>query len=129
MIKITKEITKRLSMERYYDEESFINDCKSYIKAVQSGRILYKVMTVSKSGMSRTISISSFEGTMTQGYYKNYINLLEAMGYKINDNGDAKITGCGMNMLFATNYNIIHSLHKMKFISQAKRDILAQKVN
>ena len=129
MIKIPKEITKRLDLEPYYDEESFINDCKSYIKAVQSGRISYKVMSVARSGMSRTISISSFEGKMSQGYYRTYTSMLEALGYKLNDNGDAKITGCGMNMLFATNYNIIHSLHKMKFISKAKRDILAQKVN
>ena len=129
MIKIPKEITKRLDLEPYYDEESFINDCKSYIKAVQSGRINYKVMSVARSGMSRTISISSFEGKMSQGYYRTYTSMLEALGYNLNDNGDAKITGCGMNMLFATNYNIIHSLHKMKFISKAKRDILAQKVN
>ena len=129
MIKLNTEILNKIEANEYYDEESFISDCKSYIKAVQSGRILYTVTSVSQSGMSRTINISSYEGTMTKGYYRNYINMLETLGYKFNKNYDIKVRGCGMNMLFSTNYNIIYNLFNMGFITKAKRDSLSQKVN
>ena len=131
MIKLSKEVTKRLSNEAYYNEDDFISDCKAYIKAVKSGRILYTVTHVSNSGMSRDINIKSYEGTINKGYYRSYYGMLEALGYSFSrmNRDDIKVGGCGMNMLFATNYNIIHSLYNMKFISKAKCDILAQKVN
>ena len=129
MITLTKEIVKTINKETYYSEESFINDCKKYIKVVQSGRILYTVTHVSSSGMSRNINIKSFEGAMTNGSYRNYYMMLKILGYMFAKySSDIKVSGCGMDMLFATNYNIIHMLHSMKFISKAKRDVLAQKV-
>ena len=85
MIKLSKETIKRIKAQSFYSQEDFIKDCKTYIKAVQSGRILYTATHVSASG-------------------------------------------CGMDMLFATNYDIIHTLHRMKFISKAKCETLAQKV-
>ena len=63
-ITLSKEIIKEINNMEYYDTESFISDCKTYIKALKSGRLQYKVTHVSKSGMSRNIEIQSFEGTM-----------------------------------------------------------------
>lgn len=130
MIKLSNEVIKRLKKEEYYTKEAFIRDCKTYLKAVSSGRILYAVTHVSSSGMSRNISIKSFEGKISNGYYRNYGMMLKTLGYNLNSNTlDVKVGGCGMDMVFATNYNIIGSLEFMKFISKKKSEILAQKVN
>ena len=128
-IKLSAEVQKNITKESYYSETDFVNDAKAYIAAVKSGRILYTVTSVSKSGMSRNISVESFEGKMTGGHYRNYIGFLRALGYKIDGFGSVKIGGCGMNMLFATNYNIIHSLHRMGFVSKKECGVLCQKVN
>ena len=129
-IKLSAEVKKRITKESYYSETDFVNDAKAYIAAVKSGRILYTVTrtSVSKSGMSRNISVKSFEGKMTEGYYRNYIGFLRALGYKIDFFGYVKISGCCMNMLFYTNHNIIHALHRMGFLSKKECDTLAQKV-
>lgn len=128
MITLSKEVLKNLNNEEYYSEVDFISDCKIYIKAVNSGRILYNITHVSNSGMSRNIHITSYEGSMAKGYYRSYYGMLKALGYSFN-NHDIKVSGCGMNMLFKINYDIMHDLRKMGFISKVKCDILAQKVN
>ena len=75
-INLTNKIIKRIESNKYYSKENFINDCKTYIKALKSGRLQYRVTSVSKSGMSRDILISSFEGSMAKGYYRNYVSML-----------------------------------------------------
>ena len=129
-ITINKEVTKRINKEEFYHVDTFISDCKTYIKAVEAGRILYTVTHVSQSGMSRNINIKSFEGKMIKGYYRNYNAFLTVLGYKFADkySSDIKVNGCGMDMLFDTNYNIIHSLYEMGFITKDKCEILSQKV-
>ena len=127
-IKLAAEVQKNITKASYYSETDFVNDAKAYIAAVKSGRILYTVTSVSKSGMSRNISVKSFEGKMTEGYYRNYIGFLRALGYKIDGSGSVKISGGGMNMLFTTNHNIIHALHRMGFMTKKVCAVLAQKV-
>ena len=129
-ITITKEIQKKIDNREYYNTELFIKDCKQYIKAVESGRILYRVTHVSQSGMSRNISITSYEGTMSKGYYSSYYYMLEMLGFKFANkhSNDIKVSGCGMDMLFATNYDIINELFHMGFMSMAKCNTLAQRV-
>ena len=130
-IKLSQEVINNLKKENYYTEEAFINDAKTYIKAVKSCRIHYSVTQVSASGMSRNISIMSYEGSMSKGYYRNCFAMLRVMGYRSADkySHDIKVSGCGMNMLFATNYNIIHSFYRMGFINKTTCDTLAQRVN
>jgi hypothetical protein len=36
------------------------------------------------------------------------------------------IGGCGMDMIFHTNYTIIHRLHRLGFINKKQCDFLAQ---
>lgn len=125
---LSKEVLKNISKNEYYSEQQFIDDCKTYIKAVKSGRILYTVTNVSKSGMSRTINIKSYEGTMKSGYYRQYSSMLEALGYPTVNWSDIRVSGCGMDMLFYTNYNTIHQLHRMGFMNKKSCDTLAQRV-
>ena len=75
-IELKKEMLKAIDNMDYYTQEDFIRDSKIYIKALKSGRLQYRVTNVSKSGMSRDILISSFEGSMNKGYYRNYTLML-----------------------------------------------------
>ena len=127
MITLNKETIKAIDSINYYSEEDFIKDAKCYIKALQSGRLQYEVTKVASSGMSRHIRITSFEGTMARGYYRTYIALLRALNYKFAGD-DIVVRGCGMDMRFATNYDICHTLCSMKFMSKAKCQSLAQKI-
>lgn len=126
---LSKEILNNLKKNEYYNEEDFIYDCKVYIKALKSGRLQYTVTNVSKSGISRDINIQSYEGTMAKGYYRQYTGLTDALGYKRSGWADIRVGGCGMNMLFATNYNIIHDFKRMGLISDKECKTLSQKIN
>lgn len=130
-IELKKEMLKAIDNMDYYTQEDFIRDSNTYIKALKSGRLQYRVTSVSKSGMSRDILISSYEGSMNKGYYRNYTLMLEVLGYKFVSkySSEIKVSGCGMNMLFATNYNIIHTFKRIGLINQKSCDVLAQLMN
>lgn len=128
-MKISNEMIKEVEKNKYYNVEMFEKDCNAYIEAVKSGRILYNVEHVSASGMSRKITIKSFEGTMEKGYYRNYFAMLEIFGYKMNKDYTITVKGCGMNMLFATNYDLINQMFKMELLDKETCDTLAQNIN
>ena len=128
---LSKEMIKNISKNEYYSQEDFIKDCKCYIKALKSGRLQYTVTNVSKSGMSRDIFIQSYEGTMTKGHFRTYFGMLKVFGYKEASkySSDIRVGGCGMNMLFATNYNICHDLKRIGLITKKECELLCQKIN
>ena len=128
---VTNEMIKRIESNEYYSKEGFIKDCQTYIKALKSGRLQYRVTNVSKSGMNRDILISSFEGSMNKGYYRNYTLMLEVLGFNFASkySSEIRVKGSGMNMLFATNYNIIHTFKDIGLISKKQCDILAHLIN
>ena len=130
-VTLSKEMIKNISKNEYYSQEDFIKDCKCYIKALKSGRLQYTVTHVSNSGMSRDIFIQSYEGTMQNGYFRTYFAMLKVLGYKEASkySNDIKVSGCGMNMLFATNYNIIHDFKRMGLLNNEECKTLAQKIN
>lgn len=115
--------------------ERFISDAQTYLRAVKERRISYTVDTVSKSGMSRTLIITSCERSRWENkvsyHYRQYNTMLQAMGYSVKRGyrDSIRVHGCGMNMLFATNYNIVWSLHRLGFISRKQCDVLCQMVN
>lgn len=129
-MKLSQEMIKQINKNEHYTEENFIEDCKTYIKAVKSGRLRYRVSHVSKSGMSRDIVIESYEGTMSKGYYRTYTNMLEVLGYRLTSpyGSDIKVSGAGMDMLFDTNYNIIHTFKSMGLITAKTCVVLAQRI-
>jgi len=130
-----KEIQKRINKLQFYNETDFISDAKCYIKALKEGRLRYSVIKVSASGMSRQIQIISCERAgsyKTKGqsfYYRQYYTFLKVIGYRWNKDRDAIIvSGCGMDMLFHTNYNIIHRLTRLGFINKKQCAKLSQMI-
>lgn len=130
-IALSQEMIKNISKNEYYSQEDFVKDCKCYIKALKSGRLQYTVTHVSNSGMSRNIFIQSYEGTMTKGHFRTYFSMLQVLGYKEASkySSDIRRYGCGMNMLFATNYNICHDFNRMGLITEKEFKTLCQKIN
>ena len=121
--------------EKYlYTEEQFSADCKRYIKAIKEGRMMCSIGSVAPSGMSRTIKF--VELTKRKGdkqlfalnFLLNFYQLFKVLGYKLaGSNSDYfRIHGCGMDMVFHTNYTIIHVLARLGFISAATCKSLAQ---
>ena len=130
-ITLSKETEKRLSKEEYYTKEMLLDDIQDYIKALKEGRLQYLVMNVSSSGMSRAILIQSCEQSKSNNsfYFRQYSRMFEMLNYKLDKNYNIKVSGCGMNMLFATNYYLIQTFKSMNIISENEADILAQKIN
>ena len=127
-VEADKDIMRKLSKEKHYSTDDLIRDINTYINAVKSGRISYDVIAVAKSGMSRTIKITSCEKGKERYYYRQYQVMLGILGETVV--GDTiRVYGCGMNMLFATNYNLIRMFRRLGFISKKQCDTLAQKVN
>jgi hypothetical protein len=125
-----KTFVKKLNTLRYYSNEQFINDAKRYISAIKQGRMLCNIGSVSNSGMSRTMSFKSCEKSGKRYYYRNYTCLFICLDYsETNDkNGYFRIGGCGMDMVFHTNYTIIHMLYRYGFITKNECNSLAQQI-
>ena len=130
-ITLSKDIEKRLSKEEYYTKEMLLDDIQDYIKALKDGRLQYLVIKVSPNGMNRNILIQSCEQSKTNNnfYFRQYTRMFEMLGYKLDKDYNLRVSGCGMNMLFATNYYLIRTFKSMNIISDAEAEILAQKIN
>lgn len=110
-------------------EESFIYSCERYIKATKEKRMICSIGSVSSSGMSRTIKFLEMakNKTSNEHHLLNFYQLFEVLGYtKIKNSDYFRIGGCGMDMVFATNYNIIHQLKHLGFITEKASKSLAQ---
>jgi hypothetical protein len=130
---ITNNIAKELKLsnvEHYGSTEidTFIQNAKRYVKAVKQRRIICKIDTVSSSGMSRTIKFLECSGSVKTGFnYLNFYQLFDQLGFsKVRNNDTFRIHGCGMDMIFHTNYTIIHRLWRLGFISKKECEYLAQ---
>lgn len=125
-----KEISKRLKNESYYNQDQFINDAKRYIKALKEGRMICSIDKVSASGMSRTIKFLSCEKrSIDKSYiYLNYFAFFCTLAFSPADKNSHyfRISGCGMDMIFHTNYTIIHTLCDLGFINKEQCRYLAQ---
>lgn len=123
-----KELMKAINNCKYYSVEQFIGDANRYIKAIQEGRMICKIASVSASGMSRQMRFCSMEkNKYNKGNFNltNYLCLFLALGFtKAGDN--FRIGGCGMDMVFHTNYTIIHRLERLGFIAKEACEKLAQ---
>ena len=129
---VEKNIAKKL---KYYSYEQFEKDAVKYIEAIQEGRMVCVIHSVAKSGMSRVMSFHSCElvsyldsNSPKSFHYRQYNCLFIALGHTESKcrNG-FRIGGCGADMVFLTNYNIIHNLHRLGFINKEVCNVLAQK--
>lgn len=126
-LNISKELEKAISKVKYYSVENFINDATDYINAIKERRMLCVIHSVSNSGISRNLSFSSCEQSKDgKFYYRNYNCLFLALGYKYAKNNGFKINGCGMDMIFSTNYNNIHDFERIGLITNEECKVLAQ---
>lgn len=123
-----KELQKNISKMNHYNSEQFLKDAQQYIKAIKERRMLCCINSVSKSGMSRTLSFKSCEKSKyakNDYWYSNYYALFTALGHT--RAGDYfRVNGCGMDMVFATNYNNIHEFKNLGIISKKECDKLCQ---
>jgi hypothetical protein len=119
----TLELNSAIAKINYYSLQDFERDVKDYIKAITERSMLCVVKSVSRSGMSRVLSFHSYNG----GYYRQYNCLFMVLGFKESSNRNGfKINGCGMDMIFHTNYTIIHSLCKLGYVTKEECEVLAQ---
>ena len=123
-----KELNKYVSTPE--DREAFINNAQRYIKAAEEGRLMCSIERVSKSGMSRKMRF--FELTCdkkNRATLYNFIGFMESLGYKhntVNGRDCFNVRGCGMDMVFATSYDIANTLYLIGFITKAKLSNLEQ---
>jgi hypothetical protein len=125
-----KDVMKQINQNTYYTTEQFHADCVRYIKAIKEGRVICSIKSVSSSGMSRTIKFMECGYNKFQkihGYY-NFYALFRTLGFTQarNSRDYFSIGGCGMDMIFHTNYTIIHKLHRLGFIDKKQCSSLAQ---
>lgn len=129
-IKGNKEIQKNIKKMSFFSEEDFYNNAERYINAVRENRIICAIGSVSRSGMSRTIKFMECSKSVSQerANWYNFHSLFLATGHKVSrSQGDYfTINGCGMDMIFATNYNLIHKLGSLGFLTKEETANLAQ---
>ena len=124
--KLLSETQKGMTYPMTADD--FIVNATRYIKAVSEGRMMCVIDSVSRSGMSRVMHFSEFNIEREIGRVYHFWNLFKALGYSESRNKNGfLINGCGMDMVFNTNYNIIHTLQNLGFLTKAQCDKLAQK--
>lgn len=113
-----KELTKSINKVSYYSTEQFINDAKRYINAIKEGRMCCIINSVSRSGMSRKIRFVECGKGKDKYYYMNFFAFFSALGFSRGKDSDLFIiNGCGMDMIFNTNYTIIHRLSRLGFLT------------
>jgi hypothetical protein len=105
----------------------FIEHAQRYIEAIRENRMICSIGSVSRSGMSRTIKFLEMHKGESRYGLLNFYQFFDALGYsKAKRDGYFTIGGCGMDMIFHTNYTIMHKLERMGFISKEDCSKLAQ---
>jgi hypothetical protein len=126
-ITLSNEVLKAIKLNEYYSDEQFLSDANQWIKSIEQNRVICSVVSVSKSGMSRKLKFLSFEPNKDsdKGYYRQYNTMLKTLGYKLKDYS-ITVNGCGMDMIFHTNYSIIHDFKRMGIITSEQCKTLCQ---
>jgi len=112
-------------------DSSYFFDCaKGYIKAIKENRMICAIEHVSKSGMSRYLNFKYLEKSKYNTKRYNLINtnfLFKTLGYRFNQNHFAfYVGGCGMDMVFHTNYTNIHDFYRLGFLTKKECEKLSQ---
>ncbi|HDY67513.1 MAG TPA: hypothetical protein ENH85_06965 [Candidatus Scalindua sp.] len=125
-----KWLKKTIESRDYYSVDGFYNDAKRYVKAIKEGRVICSIGSVSRSGMSRTIKfVECSKNTRTGNYnFMNFYSLFHCLGYAQarNERDYFSISGCGMDMIFHTNYSNMHYMRSLGFINKVQCDHLCQ---
>jgi hypothetical protein len=134
-INLSNEVKKAVAKNEYYSTDQFINDAIKWVEAIKEGRVICTVASVSKSGMSRELKFLSCEpskynneqGENVRYSYRQYNIMLECLGFKFDRKSWAiTVNGCGMDMIFNTNYTIMHNFKSMGIITESECSSYAQ---
>ena len=118
-----------LLISQYFEEISYLSpqmkNVKKTLKAIKERRMVNVIASVSKSGMSRTFK---FNEVAKSGGCFNFYSLFVMLGHpKARGNsGYFSVRGCGMDMIFHTNYCNIRTLKRLGFISSKQCSVLEQ---
>ena len=134
-IKADKEIMAQIksSVNNYWSEAELIcnfrEDAERWIKAIKTHSMACVVKKVSSTGMSRVFIYTSAEYSrkFNRINFTQFNAFLDKMGYKKAGHDGIRVSGCGMDMNFNTNYNIIHKLQALGFMSKKVCAKLSQK--
>ena len=125
-----KELMNKINSMKFYSIEAFYDDAKRWIKGIKENAILCIYKHTSRSGMTRRFKyIMTQKGKGYKGvryHATQFYSFHKALGYRVNEKSETTIDGCGMDMNFHLNYTIIHTLHRLGFISYKQCDWLAQ---
>ena len=120
-------IGKAIDKQDFYSREDFISDVKTYVKAIKENRMFCVIDSVSQSGMSRNIHFHSSEKYGSRNGFRQYWTLFTVLGYsKGNSRYNFRISGCGMDMIFHTNYSNIHLFKRLGFLTDKECEKLCQ---
>jgi hypothetical protein len=120
-------LNKKLTEREYNDIEGFVADANRYIRAIKECRMVCTIPSVSSSGMSRVIKFVEVSKGDKRHYVLNFYGFMKNLGFTPSKNNDGfRISGCGMDMVFHTNYTIIHRLGKLGFLNKKEVAKLAQ---
>jgi len=121
------ELEKAIEKVGHYSLDQFEKTAIQYTNAIQEGRMFCVIESVSKSGMSRNLKFISSEKSDTRFWFSNYFAFFKALGFTpVKDGSAFRIGGCGMDMVFHTNYSICHKLESLGYITKEACDKLAQ---
>lgn len=123
-----KWLVKNIENQSYYDVDQFYNDALRYVKAIKEGRVICSIGSVSQSGMSRTIKFLECSKGANRYNYLNFFVFFKVLGYTETRNKDHyfRINGCGMDMIFHTNYTNIHYMQSLGIVNKKQCDYLSQ---
>jgi len=127
-IESNKEIQKGIKKLSHFSNEDFYNNAERYINAVRENRVICSIGSVSRSGMSRTMKFMECSMGENRANWYNFHALFLALGFSVSrsQNDYFTISGCGMDMVFHTNYTIIHQLGRLGFLTKEEIAVLAQ---
>ena len=128
-INADKQLCKAIGPHTYYDANDFYNAAVRYVKATKDRRMCCSIASVSYSGMSRTMRFVELSKSRGKGYQVlNFWMLFKCLGFtpaRSND-GYFSISGCGMDMVFNTHYEIVRELYRLGFLTKAQCQDLEQ---
>jgi len=124
-----EQLIKDIAKIKYYSIEQFDADAKRYIKAIKERRMICIIHSVSTSGMTRNLSFFAQEKSHYNNEFNtlNFNQLFRVLGYREAKREGFIINGCGMDMVFHTNYTNIHDLFRLGYITKKVCSVLAQK--
>jgi hypothetical protein len=123
--KITKKIEKAIEKKLKVNATEFFKDAIRWVEAVNEGRLTCYIISVSRSGMTRRFKYLELKKYDKRYLQQNFVTFLRAM-FRTDKDYNIVVNGCGMDMNFYVNYEVIHTLKNIGIISDRECRYLAQ---